>query len=76
MVNQAFWQFHCPECGFGDVEHGHLLTAHEIHCIVCLEEDGRQIRLRRWEVLEVEQRAAWCPESEVRCSGERQSSGH
>lgn len=54
MVSQAFWQFHCPECGFGDTEHGHLLTAQEIHCIVCLEEDGRYVRLRRWEVREVE----------------------
>ena len=54
MVSQAFWQFHCPECGFGDTEHGHLLTAHEIHCIVCLDEDGRYVRLHRWEVREVE----------------------
>jgi hypothetical protein len=29
MINEAFWQFQCPECGFGDREHGHLLTAHE-----------------------------------------------
>ena len=46
---QAFWQFHCPECGFGDTEHGHLLSAHEIYCAVCLEEDDRQVRLHRWE---------------------------
>ena len=57
MVAQAFWQFHCPECGFGSTEHGHLLTAHEIHCIVCLEEEGREVRLHRWEVIEVEQLA-------------------
>jgi hypothetical protein len=58
MVTQAFWHFHCPECGFGDTEHGHLLAAHEIHCIVCLEEEGREIRLHRWEVIEVEELAA------------------
>ena len=40
MINQAFWQFHCPECGFGDGEHGHLLTAEEIYCMVCREEDA------------------------------------
>jgi hypothetical protein len=58
MVTQAFWHFHCPECGFGDTEHGHLLAAQEIHCIVCLEEEGREIRLHRWEVIEVEELAA------------------
>jgi hypothetical protein len=58
MVSQAFWQFHCPECGFGDAEHGHLLTAHEIYCVVCLEEDRRHVRLHRWETLEIEVQAA------------------
>jgi hypothetical protein len=42
MVAQAYWQFHCPECGFGDAEHGHLLSAHDIYCLVCMEEDGRR----------------------------------
>jgi hypothetical protein len=58
MINEAFWQFHCPECGFGDREHGRLLTAHEIHCVVCCEEDGRLVRLHRWEIFEVEELAA------------------
>jgi hypothetical protein len=40
MTNQAFWQFHCPECGFGDGEHGQLLTAEEIYCMVCSEEQA------------------------------------
>jgi hypothetical protein len=53
MVSEAVWQFHCPECGCGDSEHGHLLTAQEIYCIVCLEDEGRHVRLRRWEVIEV-----------------------
>ncbi len=44
----AHWHFHCPECGLGDGELGHLLTASEIHCIVCLEEDDREVRLQRW----------------------------
>ncbi len=58
MADQAIWQFQCPECGIGDTEHGHLLTAHEIHCVVCLEEDGRDVRLQRWETVAVEPAAA------------------
>jgi hypothetical protein len=59
MTNQDFWSFHCPECGMGDLELGHKLTAHEIHCVVCLDETGRQVRLHRWEeVVEVEEIAA------------------
>ena len=58
MVSQAVWHFHCPECGFGDVEHGHLLSAHEIHCIICMEEEGREVRLHRWEGIEIEKLAA------------------
>ena len=37
------------ECGFGDHEVGHLVTPDEIYCVVCLEEDGRLVRLERWE---------------------------
>jgi hypothetical protein len=53
-IRHAVWQFHCPDCGFGDAEHGHLLTAQEIYCVVCLEEDGRHVRLQRWETPEIE----------------------
>jgi hypothetical protein len=38
-------RFHCPECSFGDREVGHLTAGDEMHCIVCLEEEGRLIRL-------------------------------
>jgi hypothetical protein len=55
MDTQAFWHFHCPECGFGDAEHGHLLTAHEIYCLICQEEHRRQVRLHRWEAVEVKE---------------------
>ena len=55
---RPFWQFQCPECGFGDREHGYLLTAHEIHCVVCCEEDSRLVRLHRWEIFEIEELAA------------------
>jgi hypothetical protein len=48
----------CPECGVGDRELGHTLTAHEIYCVVCLDETGRQVRLHRWEVVEIEEVAA------------------
>lgn len=46
MNHQAFWS---------DRELGHPLTAHEIHCIVCLDETGRQVGLHRWEVVETEE---------------------
>ena len=49
----AHWHFLCVECGFGDHELGHLLEADEIHCLVCLEESGREIRLHRWITVEV-----------------------
>jgi hypothetical protein len=42
------WRFQCPECGFGDHEVGHLTEAEAIHCIVCLEEHGRVVRLEIW----------------------------
>ena len=41
--------FQCPECGFGDHEVGHLAAPDELYCIVCLEEDGRFVRLECWE---------------------------
>lgn len=41
-------RFQCPECGFGDYEVGHLAEA-ETYCVVCLEEQGRQIRVECWE---------------------------
>ncbi len=45
---EAVWQFACPECGFGNVEIGGLAADDEIHCLVCLEEADRHIRLHRW----------------------------
>jgi hypothetical protein len=42
-------RFQCPECGMGDQEVGHLLTEPEMYCIVCLEEQGRQICVQYWE---------------------------
>jgi hypothetical protein len=42
-------RFQCPECGFGDYEVGHLVAEASIYCVVCLEEQGRQIRVWRWE---------------------------
>jgi hypothetical protein len=58
MTKQAYWSFHCPECSLGDRELGLTLAAHEIYCVVCLDETDRQVRLHRWEVLEVEEIAA------------------
>ncbi len=46
----AIFHFQCPECGFGDFEVGHLTGDHDIYCLVCLEEEqGRAVRLHRWE---------------------------
>jgi hypothetical protein len=44
-----------PECGFGNHELAHLVTANEIYCIVCLEEQRRQIRVEYWEESELAQ---------------------
>jgi hypothetical protein len=41
--------FQCPECGFGHHEVGHLISETEVHCIICLEEHGRLIRVHCWE---------------------------
>ena len=42
-------RFQCPECDFGDFEVGHLVNETEVHCILCLEEQGREIRVECWE---------------------------
>ena len=42
------YRFSCPECGMGDAELGHLLPADELHCVVCLIDEDRYVRLRRW----------------------------
>jgi hypothetical protein len=41
-------RFQCPECGFGDYEVGHLVAENDFYCVVCLEEQGRQIRIQCW----------------------------
>ena len=43
------FRFHCPECSIGDREVGHLTRDTEIHCVVCLEDHGRLIRVHCWE---------------------------
>jgi hypothetical protein len=54
-------RFQCPECGFGDHEVGHLTAEIETYCVVCLEEDGRLIRLDRWAEERVKPVCAWAP---------------
>ena len=51
-VEIRIWGFHCPECGFGHQELGHLAADQEIHCVVCMDEDGRYVRLQRWTEME------------------------
>ncbi len=48
--------FQCPECGFGHHEVGHLVAADEIHCLICLEEDGRLVVLEFWREVEAQAR--------------------
>ena len=45
---ETHWQFACPECGFGHAELGILAADDEIYCVICFEEAGRRIVLRRW----------------------------
>jgi hypothetical protein len=42
------WHFHCPECGTGEFELGCLADDQQLFCEICLEEEGRLIRLQRW----------------------------
>lgn len=44
------WHFHCPECGLGDFELGHLAADQELFCEVCVEEGRGLICLERWLV--------------------------
>ena len=32
----------------GDTELGHLVAVDDIHCVVCLIDEDRYVRLRRW----------------------------
>ena len=47
-MRSAMFRFQCPECGIGDHELGPIAET-EIHCVVCLEEHGRVIRVHCWE---------------------------
>ena len=47
-VTVQLYQFVCPECGMGDAELGHLTNGDDIHCVVCLIDEDRYVRLRRW----------------------------
>ncbi len=42
------WHYHCPECGFGDKEVGHLAVTDALYCEVCLE-DQQRVQLKRWQ---------------------------
>jgi hypothetical protein len=42
-------RFHCPRCGMGDYETRHLARPRDEFCFVCLEEEGLNVRLERWE---------------------------
>jgi hypothetical protein len=55
QTREACWHFQCPECGFGDGEFGYLVSADEVYCVVCLEEEGREVRLHRWQTTKPDQ---------------------
>ena len=42
------WHYTCPECGVGDGDAGHLHPDEVLYCEVCLEDERRQVKLRRW----------------------------
>jgi hypothetical protein len=42
------WHFQCLECGIGDFELGCLADDQQLFCEICLEGEGRLIRLERW----------------------------
>jgi hypothetical protein len=42
------WHFQCPECGIGDGEIGEPAGDHDLTCMICLEERGAVVILRRW----------------------------
>ena len=46
--SDVLFRFVCPDCGMSDRELGHLSAIDEIHCIVCLIDEDRHVRLRRW----------------------------
>src|SRR4051794_23732437 len=47
--HRNFWHFECPECGLTSAELGPA-DAHVFLCEVCLDEDNKHVRLRRWPV--------------------------
>ena len=47
-TRSVMFRFQCLECGMGDHELGPMAET-EIHCVVCLEEHGRVIRVHCWE---------------------------
>jgi hypothetical protein len=51
----AIIHFQCPDCGFGDYEVGHLVTEANTYCVVCLEEEGRWVRVYSWTEPEPDQ---------------------
>lgn len=44
----AYWHFHCPTCGMGDFELGHLAQDQELLCEICREEGRGDVLLQRW----------------------------
>ena len=48
VPDKLMYMFLCPECGMSDTEIGHLSAANDLHCVVCLIDEDRYVRLRRW----------------------------
>ncbi len=47
-TGRRVYLFVCPDCGMSDAELDHLATDDDTHCIVCLIDEDRYVRLRRW----------------------------
>ena len=51
QIEVPLWHYVCPECGVSDRDSGYHAPTHMLYCEVCLE-DGRQTKLKRWQVEE------------------------
>ena len=49
-MNEIFvWHFECQDCEFDNNEFGRLLVDDEIHCPLCLLDNGHHVVLRKWK---------------------------
>jgi hypothetical protein len=47
------WRFECPTCEFDHQEFGRLASDDEIHCFLCLQDNGAVVLVKRWHETDV-----------------------